>query len=74
LTEHTNGIPRWRDLDERDQRLRAEHKGDIVHLDKRMRALESVIDQQRGARSLVVFLIGSNLVLVLALSVQILLP
>ncbi len=36
-------------------------------LNGRLRKVESVIDQQRGARTLVYFLIGSNLMVVVAL-------
>lgn len=97
MEQGTNGYVRWRDLDERDQRLRheAETKADKVALDaaqQREKALaelntrferghefwtashqgladrvdrvESVLDQQRGARNLVYALIGSNLLLV----------
>lgn len=90
----TNGYVRWRDLDEREQRIRSYHDADIAKVEamldaklmrghdfftqaieeqkrcgdevvKRIDAVESVLDQQRGAKALVVFLIGSNLALVI---------
>jgi hypothetical protein len=88
----TNGYPRWRDLDERDQRIREHHDESIRRLEDsftrsldkahqfhtdlaqkqnlsigellgRIDAVESVLDQQRGARNLVYGLIGSNILL-----------
>ena len=38
-------------------------------LDGRLREVESVIDQQRGARTLVYFLIGSNLMVVVGITI-----
>ncbi len=36
-------------------------------VDSRLRKVESVIDQQRGARTLIYFLIGSNLTVIVGL-------
>lgn len=92
MTDVGNGYPRWRDLDERERRLREDHDGDfqrfedsirhtlerahtfhhdlaveqgrsIEDLVKRIDAVESVLDQQRGARSLAYFLMGTNVLL-----------
>ena len=94
----TNGTVRWRDLDERDQRLRSNHAQDmdkfeasvrerldkahlyhtdlattqtgaIASLAERVRSVEDVINQQRGARNLVYALIGTNLLLAVATAV-----
>ena len=62
MSEETNGYIRWRDLDEREQRIMLK----LDHLGDRVDTLEGVIDQQRGARALVYFLIGSNLLAVAA--------
>ena len=79
--EGTNGYVRWRDLDERENRVRTEmlaihhamdqnvkERLDKVnacqdHLEDRLDKVESVLDQQRGARNLIVTLIGTNLLL-----------
>lgn len=69
--EQGNGHVTWRDLENVNSRARAEHHESYRHLsakiDKlatRVGQLESVIDQQRGAKNLVYALIGSNLLLV----------
>ena len=66
----TNGYIRWRDMDAHEQRMRAEIKecsnslGEAVkELDTRVDDMESTMDQLRGAKSLIVFLIGSNFLL-----------
>jgi hypothetical protein len=60
----TNGYVRWRDLE--DTRRREVDAAKALHdvQDARLDAIESVLDQQRGARSLVYGLIGSNILLV----------
>ena len=60
----TNGYVRWRDLE--DTRRREVDAAKAYHdaQNERLDAIESVLDQQRGAKSLVYGLIGSNLLLV----------
>jgi hypothetical protein len=93
--EPPNGYVRWRDLTEREERLRRTAAEDFRHfekgvnerldkahlyhtsmaetqngsikgLDTRVDAVESVLDQQRGARNLVYALIGTNALLAIA--------
>ena len=67
----------WRDL----ETLRAQQALALVEVEQRMMrrmepyerridSLESVIDQQRGAKALVYFLIGSNLLAILGMIAQ----
>ena len=60
--EEGNGYIRWRDLDDREQRIMRRIDG----VETRVDSLEAVIDQQRGAKALVIFLIGPNLLTVAA--------
>ena len=69
--EPGDGLIRWRDLDQhREQETNARHGLDerwgIRHqaLEARVNSIESVLDQQRGAKALIYFLIGSNLLAV----------
>lgn len=75
-----DGLVRWRDLDtlrEREEHARYAMEVRIMarmtsletnaqHAERRVDSIESVLDQQRGAKALVYFLIGSNLLAVLA--------
>lgn len=68
-----DGLIRWRDLDQhREQEANARHalneRWDIRHqaIETRVNSIESVLDQQRGAKALIYFLIGSNLLAVVA--------
>lgn len=79
-----DGLVRWRDLDtlrEREEHARYAMEGRIMarmtsiesHVQRsetRVDSIESVLDQQRGAKALVYFLIGSNLLAVLAFLFQ----
>ncbi len=60
----TNGYVRWRDLEDTRRREVDSAKEYHDRQDARLDAIESVLDQQRGARSLVYGLIGSNILLV----------
>ena len=73
MTEDANGYIKWRDLDQhRETEATARHiladkiEQRISGIDMRVNTLESVIDQQRGARALVYTLIGTNLLAVAA--------
>jgi hypothetical protein len=75
----TNGYIRWRDLDAHEQRMRVEIKecsnslGEGVrNLESRIDAMESTMDQLRGAKSLITVLIGSNVLLAAATGILIL--
>lgn len=75
----TNGYVRWRDLDahretEAHARHQLEERMERKHdaLGERVNSLESVIDQQRGAKALVYLLIGSNLLAAVAVFVGLL--
>ena len=69
--DNNGGYIRWRDLDQhRETESAARHlladkiEQRISGVETRVNTLESVIDQQRGARALVYALIGTNLLAV----------
>jgi hypothetical protein len=67
----------WRDLEAHRQQesiamfeLEARMARRMEPVERRIDSLESVIDQQRGAKALVYFLIGSNLLAIIGMLVR----